>query len=263
MWYVGWGGGGKASGEFDPLQMNAVTARGAMPVVTWMPWEGDLGPNQPAYALRTILAGTHDAYIRRWARAAAAWGRPFYLRFAHEMNGNWYPWSPGLNGNTSAEFVAAWRRIHDIFHQEGAANVRWVWSPNVLTAGAGPFTAMYPGDAYVDWVALGGYNFGPAQPFGVWQSLGQIFGHSYDQLTALTSRPVMIAETASTEAGGHKAAWITQGLLTDVPTRLPRVRAVIWFHENKEADWRINSSAAALAAFRQIAASATYGGRLP
>jgi hypothetical protein len=261
MWYVGWGT--SSYGEFDPAAMNAVTSRGAMPMVTWMPWEHERGPAQPAFALRTITAGNHDAYIRRWARAAAAWGQPMYLRFAHEMNGTWYPWSPGLNGNTSADYVAAWRHIHAIFQQENARNVRWVWSPNILSNGAGPFTDMYPGDAYVDWVALGGYNFGPTQPYQVWRSLAEVFGHSYDALAAMTGKPMMIAETASAEVGGDKAGWITRGLLSEVPARLPRVRAVIWFHENKEADWRINSSSAALTAFRQVAASPAYRGRLP
>ena len=73
----------------------------------------------------------------------------------------------------------------------------------------------------------------------------------------------MIAETASTELGGDKAKWITQGLLTDVPSRFPRVRAVVWFQENKETDWRVNSSSSALAAYRKAASSSTYQGRLP
>ncbi|MGH2586244.1 MAG: glycoside hydrolase family 26 protein [Dehalococcoidia bacterium] len=261
MWYVGWGA--SDHGEFDPAEMNAVTAHGAIPMVTWMPWDHERGPTQPTFSLKTIVTGNHDAYIRRWAAAAAAWGQPLYLRFAHEMNGTWYPWSPGLNGNTSADYIAAWRHVHGIFQQEGAGNVRWVWSPNVLTHGAGPFTEVYPGDAYVDWVALGGYNFGPTQPYQVWRSLAEVFGHSYDALAAMTSKPMMIAETASAEIGGNKAGWITRGLLSEVPSRLPRVRAVIWFHENKEADWRINSSPATLTAFRQVAASASYRGRLP
>ncbi len=258
MWYEGWGS--SAPSAFDPMSMNAVASRGAIPMVTWMPWDQTGGVDQPAFALRTIVAGSHDGYIRQWARDAAAWGKPMYLRFAHEMNGTWYPWSPGVNGNTSADYVAAWRHVHDIFQQEGATNVRWVWSPNIVGSGAGPFTDMYPGDAYVDWVALDGYNWGPTQPYSVWRSVADLFGYSYDVLTSITKKPVMIAETASTEVGGNKADWITQGLLTDVPARLPRVRAVIWFNENKEQDWRVDSSAASLSAFQQAARSATYQG---
>jgi len=260
MWYEGWGL--TSRGEFDPNRPELVTARGAVPMVTWMPWEHEGGPDQPAFALRTIIAGSHDAYIRRWAQAASGWGKPLYLRFAHEMNGNWYPWSAGVNGNTSAEYAGAWRHVHDIFVEERATNVRWVWSPNVLDQGSGPFAEMYPGDAYVDWVALGGYNRGPTHVYNTWRSVVEVFGYSYELLTALTNKPVMIAETASTEVGGSKSDWITMGFLAEIPTRLPKVRAAVWFHEDKETDWRVNSSPASLVAFRQVVRSPTYQGRL-
>jgi hypothetical protein len=38
---------------------------------------------------------------------ARAWAKPFYLRFAHEMNGKWQPWAPGANGNAAAQYVTA------------------------------------------------------------------------------------------------------------------------------------------------------------
>ena len=261
MWYQDWAHAdtsGFAAGSLD-----AVVARGAMPLVTWEPWDYAAGPNQPAYALGAINAGTYDAYIRGWARDAAAWGKPFYLRFAHEMNGNWYPWSVGVNGNTGADYVAAWRHVVAIFRQEGATNVRWVWCPNVIFDGSAPLATVYPGDAWVDWVALDGYNWGTSQTWSQWQSLTQVFAPSHDALAALTAKPMMIAEVASAEAGGDKANWIKRGFLTDLPKQLPRVRAVVWFNENKETDWRVNSSTSSLNAYRQVAASAQYKGRLP
>lgn len=261
MWYQDWAHAGAR--EFAPLKLDAVVARGATPLITWEPWDYTGGTAQPAFALRAIVGGAHDAYIRQWARDAAAWGQPFYLRFAQEMNADWYPWSPGVNGNTSAEYVASWRHVVDIFRQEGTTNVRWVWSPNVAYPGSTPFAQVYPGDAYVDWVGLDGYNWGTSQSWSRWAALATVFGASYDALTALTSKPLLIAETASAKAGGDKAKWITQGLLTDLPARFPRVRAVVWFHENKETDWRVNSSSRALAAYRKAAASPTYQGRLP
>jgi hypothetical protein len=88
--------------DFDPAYMDAAVSRGGMPLVSWEPWKFGAGLDQREYALRNILSGQHDAYIRNWARAAAAWGKPFFLRFAHEMNGDWTTWSPGVNGNTPA-----------------------------------------------------------------------------------------------------------------------------------------------------------------
>jgi glycosyl hydrolase family 26 len=155
---------------FDPAKMQTVVDKGAMPMVTWAPRDPALGKKQPKYALKTIVAGNHDSYIRQWAKDAAAWGKScqaqrqlaspctMYLRFAHEMNGTWFPWSPGFNGNTAQEFRGAWKRIHGIFAQEGATNVRWVCSPYINCSGCSSFSSVCPGNTYVDWVALDGYN---------------------------------------------------------------------------------------------------------
>lgn len=254
MWFQDW----VQNDEFDPGKMDAVASRGATPLVSWEPWDYTAGLSQPRYALRTIAAGDHDPYIRKWARDAAAWGDPMYVRFAHEMNGEWVPWSPGNNGNTSADYVRAWRHIVDIFRQEGATNVLWVWAPD---SGRPISSAIYPGDGYVDWVGLDGYNWGTTQSWSEWKEIDEIFAPSYNTLTTLTNKPVMLAETASTERGGNKATWIREGLLDKIPSKLPRVKAVIWFHENKESDWRVNSSSSALAAYSEVAHA--YQGESP
>ena len=69
--------------------------------------------------MRHVIDGTYDGYIRYFAQKAKEWGHPFFLRFNWEMNGFWFPWSEGVNGNKSGEFVAAWRHVHDIFTAEG------------------------------------------------------------------------------------------------------------------------------------------------
>ena len=70
------------------------------------------------------------------------------------MNGDWVPWGLGVNGNTARDYVAAWRHLVTVFAEEGASNVRWVWSPNVNPDGYLPFERLYPGDRWVDWLAL-------------------------------------------------------------------------------------------------------------
>jgi beta-mannanase len=194
----------------------------------------------------------------------ATWGYPIYVRPMHEMNGPWSAWGYGVNGNTAAQHVAAWRHIVDIANAEGATNIRWVWSPNVDDGDPRlvPYANIYPGDAYVDWVGLDGYNWGTSQSWSTWQSLHALYSDSVDKIRALTGRPLMIGEIASTELGGDKAEWITNGfasLLTD----LPQVRAVTWFDGNKETDWRVDSSTQSLLAFRAVATSAAFAATLP
>ncbi len=231
-----------------------LSSRGETPLVSWQLYRSGYGG--PTIPLAEIAAGNLDSELRRAAREAKA--MPFgeiLIRFGHEMNGNWYGWSgdPG-------DFVAAWRHVVSVFRAEGATNVRWVWSANVDN-GSYPFKAYFPGDEWVDYTGLDGYNWGTAG-VGVnrWESLSQVFSSSYAQLTQLSSKPVIITEVSSSEIGGDKAAWIREGFLKTIPQSFPRVNAVVWFDRNQEEDWRIDSSASSLAAYREVVASSLYGG---
>jgi Glycosyl hydrolase family 26 len=236
---------------FSRRDLNGAWHRGAIPMITWEPWSWAGGRRFP---LRAIAAGRYDAYVRRAARAAVKWGRPVLLRFAHEMNGGWYPWGRG-HGNTSAVYKRAWRHLVQIFRREGASNVMWVWTPNVDNSGKYPFRGLYPGDAWVDWVGLDGFNWGKQ---GEWTSFRQVFGRSYRVLTQISRRPVIIAETGSTQQGGDKPAWVSRALRREIP-RLRRVRAVVWFDERFDGiDTRVDSSRASLRAFRSAARSSRY-----
>lgn len=244
--------------DFPAGFANLAASRGATPMLTWEPWDYSAGVNQPAYRLSAITAGTHDALIRRWAAQITAWGRPLMLRFAHEMNGDWYPWSEGVNGNTAGQYVAAYRHVVSVVRAAGATNVTWVWSPNVAYAGSVPISRLYPGDAYVDWTALDGYNFGTTRSTG-WQSFEQVFGASITQVRAVSRKPLMLGEVGSAEQGGDKAAWIAD-LFTRMAAR-PEIRAYVWFNHDKEADWRIQSSDASRTAYAKAVAAARYVGQ--
>jgi hypothetical protein len=251
---------------FNPAINNAIVACGATPFLTWNPANGDKGVTQPQYTDARIAGGAYDDLLRRWASDLAAWGKPFFLRIGDEMNGDWDPWSPGMNTNTVADYLAMWRHVVTVMREtgNGLPNVRFVWSPNVISPGA-DFTPMYPGDAFVDWVGLDGYNWGTVRDIG-WQSFAQVFEQSYTLMGNLTQKPLIIPEIGVVERGGDKAAWITQTFLTDIPTQFPRIKAIIYFDEDKtvdhEGDWRIETSAAALAAFQQVTHSPLYQGQL-
>jgi hypothetical protein len=236
---------------FYPSQMDNLAPFKSIPMITWDPMFDGHG-----IALSEIARGGYDAYIRSAARLAAGTRSLIYVRFAHEMNLGSSPFGPGHAGDNPAAFRAAWRRVVSIFRQEGARNVEWVWSPNVDCAGRCPFTRYYPGRRWVDWVALDGYNYGSAD-HTAWRSFQQIFLPSYRKLVKISSKPVMIGETASTGYGGNKARWITQAFRS-LPSRFPRIRAIIWFDRDKETDWQVDSSAASLRAWQAVTRSPAF-----
>jgi beta-mannanase len=141
--------------------------------------------------------------------------------------------------------------------------VTWVWCPNVDYADAvHPLRSLYPGDAYVDWTCLDGYNWGTnPSHVGGWHSFDETFRATYKLVTQqiAPTKPLMIGETASSEYGGAKAAWITDALTQQMPRHYPRVRALVWFNKNADGmDWIIESSPAAQAAFAAGIAAPLY-----
>jgi len=235
-------------------EMNAARARGAVPLVTWEPWAWGGGLDQPAYSLDRIAAGDFDARIIEWGQSLAAWGYPVQLRFAHEMNGDWYPWAEGVNGNGAGDYVRAWRHVHDVVAATGASNVSWVWSPNVPFWGSTDLAGLFPGAGYVDIVGLDGYNWGTSASWSGWVSPQDLFAPGIAEFrTIAPGLPILIAETASSESGGSKAAWNTD--LVSYLAAQPDVMGFVWFHLQKEADWRINSSDASAAAFKSALAA--------
>jgi hypothetical protein len=222
-------------------ELDSVEGRGAMTLVTWEPWIAGNGVSQPAYSLARIAAGDFDPYISQWGTALASWGKPLMLRFAHEMNGNWYPWCEAVNGNQPGDYARAWRHVHDLVTAAGATNVNWVWAPN--GGGSVDPALLYPGNAYVDTVGLDAYNWGTTQAWSSWQMPASLFGPHLAELRGIApGKPIIVTETASTEAGGTKPDWNT-ALVSYLRTQ-PDVTGFVWFSFNKETDWRISSSTA-------------------
>lgn len=231
-------------------QLDAMRARGAVPMITWEPQTSSEG----RISLSKIARGRYDGYIGSAARSAAGWGKPLMIRIGQEMNGSWYPWSP-VFGNNARSFVRAWRHVVRVFRREGANNVYWVWTPYVETAENIPFRRFYPGDRYVDWAGVDGYNWGGRF---AWKSFRSLFARSYRDLLRLTDRPLMIGEVGCGEIGGNKARWLRLMLRRDLP-RMPHFRAVVWFDDTDEkGDLRVDTSHVALSSFRRWTSAPLY-----
>jgi hypothetical protein len=241
--------------KFAPGMMESIREYGAIPLYSWSSQSIPSSLDEPDFQLSDVIAGTYDSYIRSFAEEARDWGHPFFLRFDWEMNGGWFPWAEGANGNQPGEFVAAWRHVHDIFTAVGANNVNWVWCPNIDPDSIFQnLDSLYPGDAYVDWTGLDGYNWGtdPAKP-DRWRSFDELYGSTYHRIadTIAPNKPLLIGEMSSTEFGGSKANWI-QDALAKIPASYPKIGGLLWFDTYIEGmDWPIESSTTATSAFAE------------
>ena len=167
-----------------------------------------------------------DAEIAAMAGAIRACGsRPVWVRFGHEMNGDWYPWS-----GDSVRYVREWQR----FYSAMPGNVRAVWCPNCQPVeGVGRWM---PPLAEIDVVGIDGY----AQTAD--QSFGDVFGASIHALRGLApGKPLAICETACPR-GPRQRRWV-EGMWGWIGARAPEVEAVCWFNKDKERDWRLGPAA--------------------
>ena len=198
---------------------------GAAPILTLEPFRPELfldwKPGSPAF----------DA-TKAFAEGAGAWKKPVFIRFAHEMNGSWYPWSEWIDRNqnmvrdadeetgfTAAKYRQVFRNVALMFRKY-APNAAMVWCPNSGLLGGGQrdvFRPFYPGDDVVDWVGLDIYERGWSLPQPGAKLWGGQFAHNlthdmtdnpdtkenesvnfYLLYGQWKRKPIMICETAAT-----------------------------------------------------------------
>jgi hypothetical protein len=230
----------------DDLPSSVSLPGDAVLMLTWRGTEYD-----------TITSGSADALIARAGRQLSRYGKPVLLRWGWEMNGDWYAWAGARNGRDTDAYVAAWRRLHRIIGAQGTDNVSWVWGPNWNSqpdAAWNDSHHYYPGDRYVDWVGVSGYNLGGESPQVLFEGL-------YADYAA--RKPIMIAEVGAADGGaGTKAAWVTR--FANWVRAHPDVGAVVWFdtdtHPSAPHDWRIDTDPQALAAYRAMARDRAFAG---
>jgi hypothetical protein len=213
---------------------------GMIPMLSWQ-----------GIASTRIESGAEDEWIRTQARAVHALGLPVLIRYGWEMDIH-----PEWSGSPG-EFVAAWRRIHAIFVQEGARNASWVWSPTSGGFATGQAQRFYPGEDAVDWIGADGYNWAPGRPGAAWRPFERIF-RSFYAWAARSDKPLMIAETGTQERGpGEKAGWLAD-MAAAIRSNLPRIRAVVYFDSHARYDWRLETSPESFDAFRTIASAPPF-----
>jgi mannan endo-1,4-beta-mannosidase len=235
-------------------------------LITWEPWApvqvalGTLAQAvpQPGYRNIDIARGAQDAYIFRFARSLAAFHGTVYLRYAHEMNGYWYPWSHGAQA-----YVWAWRRVVRIFRLIHARNVRFVWSVNPSlyddTATWRRSIAEYwPGGRYVDVVGSTMIDFGGTKTYPV-----DDFAPRLRWLRSRYRKPVMLPEVNTAYDG--RLPWLQD--LRALLAGSPWIDGVVWsqlpsrghVHQvgTGDVDWDVTQDPASAAQLRAIITDGT------
>lgn len=230
---------------FPTAEQTTAIANGTTPMISWN------GTDTGA-----ITSGSLDALIRTRAQGLRDLHVPVFLRFFWEMDGKK---GTQLAGGNPANYVAAWRHVHDIFQQEGATNVAWVWAPTNLRFGgtnpSGP--SWYPGDDVVDWIGCDGYNWSPVYSGYNYDSFRTIFSDWYGW-AAGHNKPLMVAETGVMEKNpGDKAAWF-RDMVTTLKTSFTNIRAVVYYDISGDGSpgtfqWKVDTADDSLVTWQSVA----------
>jgi hypothetical protein len=230
-------------------------------MISWEPWrpvpaargrDAQFKP-QPGYRNSDIANGAQDAYITGFARQVARFRGIVYLRYAHEMNGIWYPWTHDAPG-----YRRAWRHVVRLVRRAGARNVRFVWSTNPNLYETPPswmarLRRYWPGARYVDAVGSTTIDFGGRKDYGI-----DRFEPRLATLRRVFRKPLMITEANTDYAGSVR--WLSD--FRDMLRRAPYIRAVVWSQLPSRGkaqmpgagvlNWDVTRHPAAAAVLRQI-----------
>jgi hypothetical protein len=196
----------------------------------------------PNIELWDVANGHYDTQLRASAEGVKQFGKPIIIGFAHEFNRSGSP----FYGDPAA-YIAAWRHVHNLFTNAGATNVQWLWPPNYKSDRpydpVSDYNLYYPGDQYVDWIGVYGFNWGSDLTRGPgWVEFDYLFDEFLRNTACRYDKPLMVGPTGSVEGPGSKAQWITN--IYRALADYPNVRAIVWFNEfaygnPNEADFRV------------------------
>jgi hypothetical protein len=223
--------------------------------ILYVSWNGVNYDTRASVSYRSIAAGKYDkSVILPEARRLKAFHQKIFIDFNHEFDAKGQ-----ASKGTPAQYVAAYRHIHDVFHNAGVTNVIWSWVSTGTMRNIADIKASWPGAKYVDWVGYDPYNFATCTG-APWHTSFQTFEPFYHWLRTqrgMRHKPILLGEYASAMSPGSIGSWYAS--LANTLRRLPRIKALFqWSAATlQNCDVSLADSAAAMAGFA-TASNAPY-----
>ena len=264
-WTIWSNWGSPHSKRFPTSMARSLIDMGVTPMVWWQPVREI---RSCAFARHRLIArGRYDRYIRQWARDAKSVRGKVIVRWAQEINGSYFPWGVGNCGNSSGEYKSAWRHIVRIFRRVGATNVKFAWTvsnkPRCRPGPCNPYRQYFPGSRFVDYAGFSSFNWGSHH--GKWVPMADGIAASYRKVRAITKKPIIVIELATSTGSRSKPDWIRDGYPA-VYSRFPGVKGVSYLNVDLRRighpDWSLNTPRpGAMDAYRAVISQARFQGR--
>jgi hypothetical protein len=244
--------------KFPKKEVEIIKDYGSIPFIRLMPRASfSENPLTPVYSLAKISEGIFDKELSKWAADAKKFGDALMIEFGTEMNGNWFSWSGANNGNNPELFKKAYIHIIEIFRNQNADNITWVFHPNCDSEPNETWntvSAYYPGDEYIDWIGMSIY--GAQNLKDDWINIQDTFDAAYNNLALVSkNKPLAVFEFGVVE-NKLKAEWIKTFFELIKNKKYSRIKGISYWHsiwDNEDGSYtnmRLDSSPESLKAYK-------------
>jgi hypothetical protein len=260
-WTTQWGGDhrGQWPADFPTEVLTDFAARGIVGIINFTP--DGLGRDN---ICQRIADGEFDIYLTQYAEAARAFGKKVILRPPWEMNGNWFFWSPGIAGNTTASYIAAWRHMY-LLMKTIAPNIEFFWC--AASSNYTDLALCYPGDNYVQYTGIDLYKM--PNNTGTFLTIADKW---LPKVQAVGNKPIILGEVGVSNVFDYdtRRAFIRgpEGY-TDVVNKYPKVKCIVYFNIDATAvnepdgrDWRLDTAPSIQYPYKQQSAMPAFQGTL-
>ena len=204
--------------------------------------------DQEITPLFDIMRGKYDIYFARLAKDIKEYGKPVMFRLNNEMNTDWTSYSGIMNLLDPDIFTATWKRLYNVFIENGVDNVIWVWNPiadSCPYSGWGEDLCYFPGFDYVQ--LLGGTNYEANNDRNLFKSFKDRYGSLYEKNKSYFEKWGMIIGEFACGSGGNASGelgrnrdlqekWVKEmfdELNSENPAPYARqIKGLIWFNCN-------------------------------
>lgn len=214
--------------EFPEEDVREIYSDGRIMMLTIFPCSYH---NLSNVTISQIVNGGYDHHIRRWAKKVKEIEEPVFINFASGMNADWAPWNARAYGKDHDLFIEAWKRVYGIFKEEGAYNAYFVWNPHDRSYPDYKWNdpnLYYPGDQYVDWIGITGYDKGTRHEKWQVEEFDKLCSDVYTMYRKFyRDKPVMITEL-TLDASYNERDQQLNAVFQHLGTKYPEVKIAVW-----------------------------------
>ncbi|WP_299392681.1 glycosyltransferase [uncultured Gelidibacter sp.] len=213
---------------FPEKKFHQVYQQKALPMITWEPWVNSFNDDTPfrGHVYDSIISGFFDDFIAKFAKQIKNLEGPVFLRFAHEFDNPFYQWYDDRD-NAAENFKKSWIHVWNIFREQEANNVIWVYNPwkpkNV--------TNFFPGDRYVDWVSVNLLNYATHDETEIYNSFKSLYEPYHVEFEKLENIPIMLSEFGTYYDPKYQKIWL-ENALEEINNNYKGIDAIVYFNSN-------------------------------